>query len=149
MKIYLDTEFIEDGRTIDLLSVGLVRDDGAEYYAEPRETDRTRADDWVKANVLPHLTGVTTPRQIIAEEITAFVGPAPEFWGYYCAYDWVALCRLYGTLMDLPSGWPMLCRDLRQLLDDRGHADITQPDDMPHHAMSDAHWIADTFRRYG
>src|SRR5215218_1490798 len=147
-RVWLDTEFIEDGRTIDLLSIGLVRDDGAEYYAEPRETDRTRADDWVKANVHPHLTGATTPRAVIAEEIVAFAGPAPEFWGYYCAYDWVGLCRLYGTLMDLPRGWPMLCRDLRQHLDMLSRADVRQPDDMPHHALSDARWIRDTFRAF-
>lgn len=150
----MDCEFIEDGHTIDLLSIGLVREDGAEYYAEPTETDRSRADDWVKANVLPHLHGdvdfgMTSPRQVIAEGIREFVGSEPEFWGYYCAYDWVALCRMYGTLMDLPRGWPMLCYDLRQHLDGRGLAVVRQPDDMPHHALSDAHWIAETFRQYG
>ena len=41
MRICFDTEFIEDGRTIDLLSIGLVREDGATYYAEPAE-----ADEW-------------------------------------------------------------------------------------------------------
>ena len=28
MKIFFDTEFIEDGKTIELLSIGLVREDG-------------------------------------------------------------------------------------------------------------------------
>jgi hypothetical protein len=28
-----DTEFIEDGRTIDLISIGIVCEDGREYYA--------------------------------------------------------------------------------------------------------------------
>jgi len=28
MKIWFDTEFYEDGRTIDLISIGLVREDG-------------------------------------------------------------------------------------------------------------------------
>ena len=40
MKIFFDTEFIEDGKTIDLLSIGAVRDDGETYYAEPAEADR-------------------------------------------------------------------------------------------------------------
>ena len=44
MRIWFDTEFIEDGRTVDLLSIGMVREDGATYYAEPAETDRDRAD---------------------------------------------------------------------------------------------------------
>ena len=42
MRIWFDTEFIEDGRTIDLLSIGMVRDDGLEYYAEPQEAARER-----------------------------------------------------------------------------------------------------------
>lgn len=29
MRIWFDTEFIEDGKTIDLISIGLVREDGA------------------------------------------------------------------------------------------------------------------------
>lgn len=32
-------------------------------------------------------------------------------------YDWVVLCQLYGTMMDLPKGWPMYCRDVKQLCD--------------------------------
>jgi hypothetical protein len=28
MKYYYDTEFIEDGRTIDLISIGIVAEDG-------------------------------------------------------------------------------------------------------------------------
>ena len=28
MKYWLDTEFMEDGKTIDLLSIGIVREDG-------------------------------------------------------------------------------------------------------------------------
>ena len=34
MRIYFDTEFIEDGRTIDRLSIGMVREDGAIFDVE-------------------------------------------------------------------------------------------------------------------
>lgn len=145
MRIYFDTEFIEDGRTIDLLSIGLVREDGATYYAEPAETDRSRASEWVKANVLPHLTGPVKPRAVIAAEIVEFVGPAPEFWAYYADYDWVALCQLYGTMMDPPKGWPMYCRDAKQYQDE--HRISFQPQTAEHgpehHALSDAKWLAE------
>lgn len=108
MKIYFDTEFIEDGHTIDLLSIGLVREDGEEYYAESVEADRSRASLWVEENVLPSLSAISVrPRAQIAREIREFVGPKPEFWAWYADYDWVALCQLYGTMMDLPVGWPM------------------------------------------
>src|SRR5689334_2024900 len=103
--IFFDTEFIEDGKTIDLLSIGMVRSDGATYYGECAEADLSRASEWVKANVLVHLTGETKPRAEIARDIIEFAGKSPEFWAYYADYDWVALCQLYGTMMDLPAGW--------------------------------------------
>ncbi len=140
MKVWFDTEFIEDGHTIDLLSIGMVREDGAEYYAEPEEADRSRASEWVQANVLPTLTGPTKPRATIAAEIVEFVGENPEFWAYYADYDWVALCQLFGTMMDLPDGWPMYCRDLKQAADERGLS-IGQ-DDSDHNALGDARWVA-------
>jgi hypothetical protein len=55
--IYYDTEFIEDGSTIDLISLGLVADDGREYYAVNSEApwDRIKEHDWLVRNVLPSL----------------------------------------------------------------------------------------------
>lgn len=145
MRLFFDTEFIEDGRTIDLLSIGIVREDGQTYYAEPAETDRSRAGDWVQANVLPHLTGPVKPRHVIAQEIRDFAGDHPEWWAYYADYDWVALCQIYGTMMDLPPGWPMHCRDLRQYLDEHGLANVRQPDSDDHNAILDAEWVRTTW----
>lgn len=42
----------------------------------------------------------------------------PVFYGYYADYDWVVFCSLFGTMMDLPQGFPMYCRDLKQILDE-------------------------------
>src|SRR4051812_11038169 len=33
MKYFYDTEFLEDGQTIELISIGIVAEDGREYYA--------------------------------------------------------------------------------------------------------------------
>lgn len=33
MRYFYDTEFIEDGHTIDLISIGVVAEDGRSYYA--------------------------------------------------------------------------------------------------------------------
>lgn len=41
----------------------------------------------------------------------------PEFYGYYSDYDWVLFCSLFGKMVDLPIGFPMYCRDLKQELD--------------------------------
>ncbi len=40
-----------------------------------------------------------------------------EFYGYYCDYDWVVFCQLFGKMIDLPKGFPMYCKDLKQELD--------------------------------
>lgn len=43
----------------------------------------------------------------------------PVFYGYYADYDWVLFCSLYGTMIDLPKGFPMYCKDLKQMLDEK------------------------------
>lgn len=57
MKIFYDTEFIEDGRTIDLISIGMVAEDGAEYYAVNADmpVDRIRNHTWLRENVWAQL----------------------------------------------------------------------------------------------
>lgn len=162
MRYWLDTEFIEDGVTIDLISIGIVAEDGREFYAENSEAAHWRASAWVKENVLPHLWstaadktrynrwfrdggcgGLLSPASI-AREVRQFCDPEkygkPEFWGYYADYDWVALCQLFGTMMDLPKGWPMYCRDLKQWADDMGNPKLPPEGKDEHHALADARW---------
>ncbi len=114
-RVWFDTEFIDNGTTIDLISIGLVRADNETYYAEAKECDLSKACDWVKKNVLSKLTGVTKPRDEIAHDIVQFAGRAPEFWAYYAAYDWVGLCQLYGRMIDVPNHWPHYVRDFKVL----------------------------------
>jgi hypothetical protein len=142
MKIWFDTEFLEDGKTIELLSIGMVREDGLQYYAEPAEADISRAiaDPWLKANVIPHLSGQKKLRTHIAAEILDFAGRKPEFWAYYADYDWVVLCQLYVRMVDLPKGWPMFCRDVKQLCVDRGDPQLPKQEYAEHNALVDALW---------
>lgn len=140
MKIWFDTEFIEDGKTIDLISIGLVRDDGETLYLESSEVDLSKASEWVIQNVFPHLNSKPIPRSEIARLIKAFVGERPEFWGYYADYDWVVLCQLFGTMMDLPKGWPMYCRDIKQFCDSMGNPKLPEQGKGEHHALADARW---------
>jgi hypothetical protein len=146
MRIWVDTEFIEDGKTIELLSIGAVREDGAQFYAEIAETDRSLANPWVLEHVFPGLTGPILSRAAVASILKKFAGPSPEFWAYFCSYDWVALCQLYGTMMDLPNGWPMYCRDLKQLVTEQyGNRDlhVLVPQVDEHNALADARWTRD------
>lgn len=209
MKYFLDTEFLEGTQkkwfgetkpTIDLISIGIVAEDGREYYAISKDFNLKEAwnryDEKVNENYKPSymgfLDGHYNPEFIktywlrdnvlkpiweeliekerhyylemfkrinvrtkyidddyykftykefkrlifkygktnkqIAEELKDFVGNPPgifnqitldenKFYGYYCDYDWVVFCWLFGKMIDLPKGFPMYCIDLKQELD--------------------------------
>lgn len=147
MRFWFDTEFIEDGKTIDLISIGVVAEDGRTYYAETNDWIPGKASQWVKDNVLVHLRGgeAIKPRDVIARELIEFMGEEPEIWAYYADYDWVALCQLHGTMMQLPEGWPMYCRDLKQLVDSVGNPKLPKQITAEHHALADALWTREAW----
>lgn len=171
MKYFIDTEFIEGfhkplfGKRrhfIDLISIGIVAEDGREYYAISSEYDYKDADEWVKQEVIDKLDDrpfvreeihtskglelircvssreqLTKSNKQIAQDIIEFcTGDVIalekvqrynvdysyrdiSFYGYYCDYDWVLFCSLFGRMIDLPKGFPMYCIDLKQILDEK------------------------------
>lgn len=140
MRIFFDTEFIEDGHTIDLVSFGGVKEDGETYYAISSEFKEEKANEWVRENVLAQLEPIVRKsRAQIAADIIEFVGEKPEFWAYYADYDWVVLCQLYGTMMDLPKGWPMFCLDIKQEAYLGGFT-LPKQESGEHNALADAQW---------
>ena len=146
MKIWFDTEFYENGRSIDLISIGMVREDGAVYYAETYDAVAVASrSDWLKANVLPHLVGPVRTRDEMRAEILEFAGESPEFWAYYADYDWVVLCQLFGRMIDLPKGWPMFCRDVKQVADVLGNPKLPEQSLTEHHALADALWTKEAW----
>jgi hypothetical protein len=157
-KIFLDTEFLDDGRRIEPVSLALVSQAAAEYYAICSDCDMAGVirNDWLRANVVPHLPVTTTaagwrwdtthpdyprvkPRAQIAAEVRAFLArqPEPEIWAYYSPYDAVVLCQLYGPMSDLPPDIPAFTRDLMQEADRHGTVLPAQHPPV-HHALSDA-----------
>lgn len=165
----LDTEFIDNGVTIDLLSLGLVCEDERVFYLQNADAKFQHAAPWVREHVFPHLQrfdlerlqpqtkgNVALPPWFayanIGQALRMWIGTDahPIFWGYYSDYDWVALCQLFGTMMDLPAGWPMYCRDLRQWLDDHECEGIVQgdTDEAAHDALEDARWIMRQLQEY-
>lgn len=151
MKYFLDTEFIEKPSTIDLISIGIVAEDGREYYAVSTEFDGTEASDWVHENVISLLPRDEDPawknRMQIEKEILEFVGddPNPQFWGYYADYDWVVFCWLFGPMIELPKHFPKFCRDLKQLLVENGNPKSPIDKGEEHNALADARWIKRTY----
>lgn len=162
MKIYYDTEFLEDGNTIRLISIGMVREDGKTYYAviedEELITDAI-AHPWLRANVVNSLpvtiraTGEWVwnknhpdhknlkTRSEVAYEVKKFLGDIdPELWAYYSAYDHVALCQLWGRMIDLPNGIPMYTNDIKQEIVRLGSPRIPEQKSGNHNALEDAKW---------
>jgi hypothetical protein len=246
MKYFIDTEFKEEPNTIDLISIGIVADDGRAYYAISKEFNLRKVwkDAWLRDNVLKliynelykrlstyektkgtffapfpftrrgfsHLINkFGKPVKNIAAEIIEFINPRgetyengigmntvinsltradcwnktfyprefdyiekhntfipesifnigmdgkgeernrariynqPEFYGYYADYDWVVFCWIFGRMIDLPKGFPMYCRDLKQMLDDNILTKEWKRDNCPdpegeHNALIDAEW---------
>jgi hypothetical protein len=148
MRIWFDTEFLEDGHTIKLISIGMVREDRATFYGETLAAERlAESNDWLAENVRPHLRGESARygSAALADAVRAFAGESPEFWAYYASYDWVALCQIYGTMMDLPKGWPMYCRDLQQVRDMLGGIELPKQTGAEHDALADAVWTRDAW----
>lgn len=150
---FYDTEFNEDGRTIDLISIALVSDTGHEYYAVSSEFNECNCSEWVKEHVLPLLPprGTWKNRSVIASEIRELLlrdGDKPELWAYFGDYDHVALCQLYGRMVDLPNGFPFYTLDLKQMM----HAHGVPKDQLPtivgteHDALADARWNLAAYR---
>jgi hypothetical protein len=143
-RYFYDCEFIEDGRTIDLVSIGVVDEYGREFYAISTEFDPTPALPWVRRNVLDRLPSPGHPawrsREQIRDDLYAFLveplrrgdsagasgSDRPrrtyeiELWAWYAAYDHVVLAQLWGRMPDLPREIPRFTKDLRQLWDERG-----------------------------
>jgi hypothetical protein len=138
MKYWFDFEFEEDGITIEPISVGFVSEDGREYYAEFVDYDRDKAPEWLRRNVLPLLDGPIKDKQHIATQLIDYLGDSPEIWGWFGSYDWVALCQLYGTMMDLPEGWPMFQLETMNYVKSKDQ--IIPRTTTAHHALADAIW---------
>lgn len=145
MRYFYDSEFIEDGLTIDLISIGVVAEDGREFYAVSTEFDANRAGRWVRANVLPKLPapsdGAWRSRLRLREDLLAFLVAGEgdvELWAWIAAYDHVALCQLWGAMTALPRPLPRFTRELRQRWEDAGRPPLPPPSSDAHDALADA-----------
>lgn len=166
--IFYDTEFIEDGRTIDLISIGMVREsDGAELYLVNADIParRIKKSPWLMENVVPHLPRghgdwrLHMPKRWlfdyydhrvkrhaeIAQDVRRFISQTedPELWAWYGAYDHVVLCQLWGRMVDLPSEVPMWTNDIQQEWTRLGRPDLPEQTAGEHDALADARHCRD------
>ena len=162
-RIFYDTEFIEDGRTIDLISIGMVREsDGAELYLVNRDMPirRIRRHPWLMKNVVPSLPQghgdwrnhmpkswlfdyhdpAVKRHSEIAVMVKRFIQDTPDaqLWAWYGAYDHVCLAQLFGPMVDLPNGVPMWTNDIQQECQRLGNPQMPEQPAGVHNALSDA-----------
>jgi hypothetical protein len=66
VRFFYDTEFIEDGKTIELISIGIVAEDGREYYAVNAGAPWKRIADhqWLRENVARYLPRIHGDRRL-------------------------------------------------------------------------------------
>ena len=214
-KRFLGIKYGETKPTIDLISIGLVDENGREFYAISKDFNLKEAWNrydlleantnknhslndvrvyWIRENVLrpiwlEYIGGIHKEelypftyknmkniiekngksKREIANDICAFIygddcggsgegaiemamkyeisdkSLEPEFYAYYASYDWVAFCWIFGKMIQLPKGFPMYCKDLKQIMDDNGLGKewkrINCPDPIgEHNALVDAKW---------
>jgi hypothetical protein len=171
-RIWYDTEFLEDGKTIGLISIGMVDEHGREFYAVNANApwDRIADSEWLCRNVVPslplrpcgtlpglitksgpgkspayyftidHTSPVVMPHWVIANQVREFILARrdPQLWAWYGAYDHVALCQLWGRMIDLPKGVPMWTNDLKQEAERLGNPEVPQQGPGEHNALEDA-----------
>lgn len=174
MDVFYDFEFIEDGRTIEPISLGMIRDDGEELYLINRnvDLDRIAAHEWLMGNVVPHLPiARSTDGKLLwntlhpdYENLCGYLAMRNhvenfllegereiQLWGWYCAYDHVALAQLFGPMVKLPKGIPMWTNDLKQEVMRLGNPELPAQEVAVHNALAGARQIrawAEYLREY-
>jgi hypothetical protein len=144
-RYFYDCEFIEDGRTIELVSIGVVAQDGREFSAVSTEFDPSRAVPWVRAHVLPKLPPLSDrawrSRSRIRDDLAEFLlapGLPVELWAWYAAYDHVVLAQLWGSMPSLPRAIPRFTHEIRQHWEAAGCPELPDHGRDRHDALADA-----------
>lgn len=161
-RYFYDWEFQEQQdpktglTTIFPISLGMVSDDGRELYLVNNSywqweyEGLVKTSDWVRDNVLNYITDADRSQygynfKRFGMHIKHFISQGGkitdrsyvELWGYFAAYDHVALAQCFGSMIQLPDSIPMHTKDLKQLV---GTKRIGFVPENEHHALSDARW---------
>lgn len=132
MRIYFDTEFTGLYKDTQLISIGLISEDGREFYGEISDIDTKNLDKWIYDNVLMNTVefGNTYVLDICEDENNYYVGTKNDIASYLqewlmqfddvelvsdvCHYDMVLFIDLFGTAFDLPTNVGSSCHDINQ-----------------------------------
>ncbi len=122
MRIFFDTEFTGLHQHTTPISIGLVAEDGREFYGEFTDYDEIQVDDWLEENVINKLhlalqdyrglpIGVMRFRirenkRLITEYLNQWLRNFDQplkMWSDTLAWDWVLFCQLWEGAFGLPE----------------------------------------------
>lgn len=147
MKIFLDTEFTGLHQKTTLISIGLVSEDGREFYAEFTDYDKSQVNEWIRENVINKLmlgdretytsdfikggsTSAKGDKFYIKNALRLWLSSfdkeigdedeSIEIWSDCLAYDWVLFCELFRGAVNIPKNIYYIPFDLSTLLKIKG-----------------------------
>lgn len=132
MKIFFDTEFTGLHKNTTLISIGLVSENGQQFYAELTDYDKNAENDsWLRNNVFNNL--ITKFHSLIDESDyienlhvgdKESVAKSLHMWlkqfdyvelvSDCCHYDMVLFCDLFGGAFYIPKNVCPTCYDINQ-----------------------------------
>jgi len=139
MRIFVDTEFT-DFIDCDLISIGLVAEDGREFYGERSDFDMRACSEFVRAAVLPQLGQYADrvfTRDALAVELRAWLDQLALEKTLTLSFDYGADWEL---LVDLVGELPPNClaEQVNACLDPERSESYYREHGGRHHALSDA-----------
>jgi len=147
-RFFLDTEFtsFED---CHLISVGIVSEDGREFYGERTDFQQASSSDFVRKVVLPQLgrfPGRSMPFEQLRDELKAWLQAVPIKPKPVLCYDYQGDYDLFCLLVGggLPHGWRH--ENVAQRIDAARLAAYVSEHGGEHHALHDARANAFSFR---
>jgi hypothetical protein len=141
VKLFIDTEFTDFSRP-DLISIGIVSEDGREFYGERNDFLQVRCSDFVRKVILPQLGHTpdnvyTLPalKGALLEWLKQFTSEAQTIICSNLDDDWVLLTKLLGN--DIPRS--ITYRNIEHNIDDGRLKEYFQASSLTeHHALNDA-----------
>lgn len=167
-KIFWDMEFTGLHQNTTLISLALVCEDGAEFYAEFTDYDRSQVDDWLQENVINNLYLEVQYQNVTADKIyvkdhtkgvmywlNVWLSERGEveMWGDCLAYDWMLFCQLFGGALKIPRNIYYIPFDICTLMNVKNvNPDVSREKysgtiGHKHNALHDAHVIQSCYEK--
>lgn len=163
MKLFFDTEFTGLHQKTTLLSIGIVDENGREFYRELDDYDQSQLNDWLRENVIGNFknegsVNMGMLREDLKEWLKAYdYGEKIEMWSDCLAYDWVLFCEIFGGAFEVPKNIYYIPFDICTLMKAKGvDPDISREEFVgvekwqsvrKHNALHDAWMIEGCYRK--